>query len=123
MHAKNYKLFGRTFGVQSLRCCDHLVLRVISAMRKADAGGAAVALVDSENRIVPYCLFFKRKNLWGAQLFLQSAGQLFIALHGQRIGSCTQRQLFHFMLPFEFDKLINDVAHFGPVAFDTLGNL
>ena len=43
-----YKLFGRTFGVQSLRCGGQLFVKRVSAVRKADAGGAAVALAVLE---------------------------------------------------------------------------
>jgi len=60
--AKSYKLFGRTFGVQSLRCCGQLFLK--SGFRGAEGRcrRCCCRACGSEKRIIPYCLFFRRVN-------------------------------------------------------------
>ncbi|MES2190889.1 MAG: hypothetical protein V4454_12240 [Pseudomonadota bacterium] len=55
------KLFGRTFGVQSLREVAVSFER-FPLLRKAYAGGAAVALAVSKNGLYPNACFLGNKN-------------------------------------------------------------
>ena len=95
-------------------------------VRKADAGGIAVALAVAKIGLYPIAYFLGGKirllSVDGS-LFLQTAGQLFVALHGQRVSGGAQCQLFHFILALEFDKLVHDAAHLVPVAFNALRDL
>ena len=55
------KLFGRTFGVQSLREVAILMMS-FPWERKAGAGGVAVALVAAKIGLYPNALFLSRKS-------------------------------------------------------------
>ncbi len=74
------KLFGRTFGVQSLRevavSCASFPL-----LRKADAGGAAVALAVSKIGLYPNACFLSNKN----RVFLTCFGLFFSAAQFQAV--------------------------------------
>ncbi|MES2945462.1 MAG: hypothetical protein V4772_21560 [Pseudomonadota bacterium] len=54
------KLFGRTFGVQSLREVAILMMS-FPWVRKAGAGGVAVALVAGKIGLYPKALFLSKK--------------------------------------------------------------
>jgi hypothetical protein len=61
---------------------------VISALRKADAGGAAVALAVPNYGLYPNACFLgdDRWQIKDVDLFLKIADQLFVALHGHWVG-------------------------------------
>ena len=54
------QIVGRTFGVQSLRSGSQNFLKSISALRKADAGGAAVAFAVSKSGLYLIALVLGR---------------------------------------------------------------
>ena len=93
--------------------------------RKADAGGAAVALAG-ENRIIPYCLFFGLLNFTFSPFFsavFKERRQGHVPLPGHGICRNLGRQFAHFALPVEFDELVQNAAHFKPVALNAFVNL
>ena len=54
---------------------------------------------------------------------LQARGQLAVAPQRLRIGGGAGGKFFHFLLPSKLDELIENAAHFGPVALNTFGDL
>lgn len=118
-----HKLFGRTFGVQSLRCGGQLM--VMSDFRCAEGRcrRCCCRACGVESWIVPYCLFFRRWLMTGVDLFLELAGQLFVALHGHWIGGGSQSQSLHFLMSVELKQLVKDAAHLIPVTLNTFGDL